>query len=142
MRPFAIGSALPLTFDDEEAVGFVLAERVLGLADILSGVLLLAGEDLQRDHAVRVAHVVVELAQLFSVLVPLDLPDIRRNEWCRKCRFAVDVDRTTDFCGLNEKVLQSGVSLPATPTLNFLRVVHWPVELSLALLVCSCSMRT
>lgn len=62
-----------LTFDDDDARGLVGAVHVGGDAAVLAAVLGPAVDNLQRDHSVRVRHRVVELRQLLSVLVPVNI---------------------------------------------------------------------
>src|SRR5436190_941131 len=61
---------LSRSFYDDHATGFVFAMLVASHATIFAAVLWLAVYDLHRDDPVGVAHRIVILGQLFSVLVP------------------------------------------------------------------------
>ena len=61
------------TFDDDDAVGLGLSERVGGDTAVLSAVLRLAAADLHRDHPVGVGDVVLGARELLVTLVPLHL---------------------------------------------------------------------
>ena len=63
----------PPTFDNDDAVGLCLTQRVGGDTAVLSGVLRLATADLHGNHAVGVSDVVLAPGQLLVALVPFHL---------------------------------------------------------------------